>query len=742
MRGPFFALLLACVALVACAQGAISYKRCVVCCFFCSRSAGPPPALATAPPLASAPPQRPHWRAVDSKRASLLTSPRSLSGPPSEFAQHRTPSPLNAALREESALLPVRLTAGQVSFTQKLAVDSATMFEVMLYLPPAADALSLALFYPNGTAVGDLAPYKQNGQWPVSSTGQMVTAPGWRFVNPPRGMWTAVLTRTDRLPFARVAAPGAGHPDAYLFLFNDSPHRLFSHFGTYAWTQQSVVGVAAQLYDATANPTLVRGQRPVPSSARVISASLDMYLPDGRCVFVCAFFFFCSQPPSESVLAMSDDGQHFDMLASDNVWGGSFVSTEVGTYRITTLFQGQLDDGTPFMRSAEHAMVVVNSTLAIPPHSSARLDAAQAVGDSDQVTVSIPVSGVPSSPSLRAYAEVYGTDASTGALVAACWIGGYTTVDATTSTVSLEFNKRWLATAKVTEPLVLRTVTLYDGQVHVPLASAAELPVTAASLNLAKAPAAPRPTEEMRMGVRPAHLYPHVAAMRRANRTEALASLVLLHGYCAKNNPWTRNNPVVFTDYAAFVGGIGQSFLNDVYAQMVIAQYADLPSFALVGHSQGGLVAAHIRNYYWTPNDAVAPGKRAVQTMGSPFQGVSGAGAALDLGALFGLGCGNNFDLTLDGAALWNSGLTSSARADVYYYTTQYESGWFASCNAAVQLVLEKPNDGTTELNYSNLPGATHVSHSEGECHTENMSDPPQTENVARNKQINAAAAR
>lgn len=38
-----------------------------------------------------------------------------------------------------------------------------------------------------------------------------------------------------------------------------------------------------------------------------------------------------------------------------------------------------------------------------------------------------------------------------------------------------------------------------------------------------------------------------------------------------------------------------------------------------MGHSQGGMVGAHIQNYYWTGLDQVTGG-RVVQTVGTPYQ--------------------------------------------------------------------------------------------------------------------------
>lgn len=315
-------------------------------------------------------------------------------------------------------------------------------------------------------------------------------------------------------------------------------------------------------------------------------------------------------------------------------------------------------------------------------------------------------------------------------------------------TVALEFNKRWLVSAGVNAPIVLRHVTLYDGDVHVPLASIDTLSVQSnAKLNLARTAFSPVPTAEMRKGVRPSHLYPAAAREIRSRSNATLPSLVLIHGYCAQDNPWIRNKPVDFTDYVAYLD-LKQSRLTNKFAEHVVSTYDHLPSYGLVGHSQGGLASLHIRNFYWSGNDAAAPvaatGTRPVQSMGSPYLGVSGAGAALDLGALFGLGCGDNFDLTLDGANLWHAGLESTSKSDVYFYTTIYKKTFLHPryCNLATNLALNWPNDGVAEYDQCLLPGGVHVENYEGECHSVNMKWPPQTENVARNRIINQSAMR
>jgi hypothetical protein len=76
---------------------------------------------------------------------------------------------------------------------------------------------------------------------------------------------------------------------------------------------------------------------------------------------------------------------------------------------------------------------------------------------------------------VRMYAEVYGTVVGQTEMKAACWIGGYSNV--VKGQIEMEFNKNWLLQAGVSAPLVLRSVTVFDADVHIPLDVSAELRV-------------------------------------------------------------------------------------------------------------------------------------------------------------------------------------------------------------------------------------------------------------------------
>jgi hypothetical protein len=244
-------------------------------------------------------------------------------------------------------------------------------------------------------------------------------------------------------------------------------------------------------------------------------------------------------------------------------------------------------------------------------------------------------------------------------------------------------------------------------------------------------------TKEMKQGVLPAHLK-----ARQANPS-AKSGVILVHGYCSGTNPWAPY-PNDWTDAYYFLNP-STSISNDEFSRMVIDYSEDegLERFSIVGHSQGGMVGAHIANFYFTGLD-ISQNGRKVQSLGTPYQGCSAAGSAANLGDAFGVGCGSNFDLSLDGASLWEPSITADSRGEVYYYTTSYQQGNFFGdyCNMAINMILEWPNDGTTELAYADLNLANDLGNTQKQCHITDMKYSAQYYDHNRNKVMNTNAAR
>jgi len=240
-------------------------------------------------------------------------------------------------------------------------------------------------------------------------------------------------------------------------------------------------------------------------------------------------------------------------------------------------------------------------------------------------------------------------------------------------------------------------------------------------------------TDEMREGRRPEQFSQSVNA--------SSATIILVHGYCSNANPFAVY-PSDWTN-AQFFLNPNKNLPHDAFAQAVLAWAAAFGPFSYVGHSQGGAVGLHIKNYYWSGLDQVTGG-RLVQSVGTPYQGSSGAGTAADLAKLFGVLCGANTDLTRDGSALWLRGIAPQTAAAVYYYTTTYVQGKFFGdyCNLATNLVLSWPNDGVTEYEYGQLPGGQNQGNTEGWCHSVDMKYTSQCQDRNRNQQMNSLAAR
>lgn len=78
-----------------------------------------------------------------------------------------------------------------------------------------------------------------------------------------------------------------------------------------------------------------------------------------------------------------------------------------------------------------------------------------------------------------------------------------------------------------------------------------------------------------------------------------------------------------------------------------------------------------------------------IQSVGTPFKGSAGAGSGADLIKIFGYGCGSAFDLTVDGSALWVTGIQAETRKDVHFFHTVYaDKGLIKYCNLAANTGL------------------------------------------------------
>ena len=220
-------------------------------------------------------------------------------------------------------------------------------------------------------------------------------------------------------------------------------------------------------------------------------------------------------------------------------------------------------------------------------------------------------------------------------------------------------------------------------------------------------------------------------------------NLLLVHGYCAKENPFTVEN---FTNYMVFKDW-GQSLSNDQFARHIIdfTEGRNLSEFSIVAHSQGGLASVHLYSYYYSGLDSYSVSgdgsDRKIQTVGSPYQGTPLAGLLADIGHFFGIMCGSNLELTYEGAQAWLSKVPLDVQEEVHFYRTFYGKRK-KYCNFGTNVVLKGPNDGLVEVGKARLPFGRAEGIAPGECHSVNMQWPSQCHNAKRNAEMNRYAAR
>lgn len=634
---------------------------------------------------------------------------KQVAGPASDVLDGRSqlPNPAEMGVRSRTAMIPVTFSQaadGSWQWQDSLLVDSNSEMSFMVLSPDAAD-WELALQTPAGETMRLGQGIDQAGV--VQRTGeigleqQSFTGDIYTFARPERGAWQMTV-RTA------VAPRTANAPSGYLLLSNDSPYQIYTHLSSYNLWTGSQVGLVAYAYDASLDSGATA---PAAANNIIRQAQMRLIAPNGR----------------TTRLVMFDDGRHGDGAANDGVFGTLMTPRTVGQYTAQVTMRGQTPDGAPVLRTTEHIFPVVDQTIAL------HADAVTATADGlNRLSLNLSATTTATVDQVQLYAELWGTDAN-GQMIPVTWIGGLAAP--TADGVPVTVDGRWLALANASAPFELRNVRLQDVATHIPLTQvdsiALNIPETVS--NGVAETAVTEITEEMLMGERPTAVTANQPAPNAPGGV-----LMLVHGYCS-GGVWPTGDftsDVTFQDY-------NQNRTHDQFANLIRTYGSQFPSFGIVAHSQGGAASLHLYTYYWSGLD-YSSGSRLIQSVGTPYQGTALAGNLALLGQLFGAGCGTNWDLSYDGAALWLSGIPSWARSRVYYHTTSFKDVWYRYdyCNIATDLFLSDPDDGVVEKWSGQLSGANNLGHKTGWCHTSGMRDPAQTQDHSRNANMNTYANR
>jgi len=664
---------------------------------------------------------------------------KNLAGPPADFGFHRIPDPASAVHIARSMSKSIWFGDLNISGTNKID-DTKPLYKTTLpvdgtkgvtlaFASPAYEQLKAVLKDSQGNIV------KGNIVSDYFHIGDQTTVPAATFAveQPVLGSYSFELFSNGLTGDQIKALASNPYADAVLLLLVDNDVKIASHLLSYEFKPGSKVGLVSTIIVDGHDNALQAGVRNVV----INSASMMVTNPFGDV---------------ETVI-MNDLGLEEDKVAGDGKFTGAVIAKHPGIYLVEARLNGNLDDPigieeTPFQRTTQHFLRVsdVGASLYIGGH------ALLSSVDSKRYALNVTVVGAAglSQATIRAYTELHAKKTD-GTVVPICWVGGIVYIDEKTSSFALMVDKRWLADAGITaqDKLFIQQTYLSDVDTSFPIASFfPSIDVDLRTDDLLQEIDAVRNKEgkrsreeekEMRRGVRPVDT---VRVDADAGAPEALINLVLLPGYCAEVNPWTRKHEDFTNGFYPVKYG---NFPNDEYAHYMMEQIAaqNVTKFGIVAHSQGGMVATHIHNYYWTGLEDATGGK-LIQTLGTPFQGTSASGSMANLAKVFGIACGTNTDLSRDGAANWLSGISMDTRQDVYSYGSTYGGGdhYFDYCSLAMNLLLQWPNDGVTEHDYSELPGGHWEGFVNMWCHTTEMTYPPQYDDVSRNVILNKNAAR
>lgn len=618
--------------------------------------------------------------------AAALT-PKQLAGPPTDFASLRLQPEAAAAVQSNSALL--RVETGQrvgdrFVWSERLPALAAGTRIVIF---SGGDPWSVALDDGRGSG----AALSREADPAVLSLGEMRV----------EGVGYTVTGSASVDGALEITGPAISR-GGFVLVEGNGETELTSYPLDRRFRANDVISFAASLSAIASADRVDIGLE----SGRIDEATLVVTRPDGSI---------------ERVDMDTPIRANLNLPAGTRV--GQFLADRPGTWLVSVEVRGVGADGAAFLRTAEHVVPVVIDTVELG-RTAIAVDGSREPG---AFHLLVPLQGVTDGDHYRAYAEVWGRG-SDGKDAAVAWLGGI--VEPKDGIVALRLDQRWLALANVDGPYVLRNLRIEDADFQVPLAEATDLPIDLPVLGVRSKAGEIVIDDTMTMGPRPAELD--------ATRATG-ARLLLVHGYCS-GGVWPTAN---FSNASTFAD-FNQNRSNDQFARLISSFGEQWNSFGIVAHSQGGMAALHLYNYYWSGLDR-ATGARLIQSVGTPYRGTNLAGILAALGSWFGVGCGTQNDLTYSGAQAWLAGISSASRAKVSYYTTGFRStNWWTNdfCQFATDLVLRDPEDGTTEQVNGQLSGGINRGHTTGQCHTDNMRDPAQFRDAARNAIMNSNAAR
>ncbi len=652
---------------------------------------------------------------IGSMNSMATLKTKQLAGPPEEFSLMKAPNPELNALQSKTAMLDVNLKAdgmGGWQWQTDLAIDTQD-FQLLVFATEGND-WTLTLQDPvtlqnkslTATHFKSIDSLKStSGKVQFGMDGNKYPATRYTFDNAQSGQW--------RL---KIKTKNANALKGFIMIGGSKNYLLKS----YKSSGKQVLGGQIHFVSQAVLPN--REENFFNRINLIDTATMKVTSPDGLM----------------RQYAMFDDGLHGDRQANDGIFGGDFFASDLGNYQVQIIAKGENPQGAPFLRTTEHLVPIVEQSIQLEQQS-----ARATLISNNRLSIKIPVKNlsVVKNNHYRIIGEVWGqtgikTKFGLRQSRPVSWISTISGIE--NNQLNIQLDNRWIARSKTKAPFYIRNLRVEEVDNFIPLISVKKLPISLSAtakksvdeFSLLNAKKSQSITEQMRMGPRPTEM----------TLAQASSGLLLVHGYCS-SDVW---GPVSSQFSNAFIfKDLNANRSNDAFARKISAFGANMNSYGIVAHSQGGNAALHLYTYYWSGLDR-ASGNRMIQSVGSPYQGTPLAGNLAALGNVFGVGCGTNSNLTTSGASSWLAGIPSWARSKVYYSTTSFSTKWwrYDYCSIATDLFLSDPEDGVVEKSRGQLSGANNMGHKKGWCHTSSMRDTAQTKDSSRNADMNANAMR
>ena len=620
---------------------------------------------------------------------------KQLAGPPQEFDLMQQAQAETTSIRSKTALIPVTLQetkAGNWVWNAKLPVDSSE-FSFMVFANGSKN-WNIELINPLTQEIKDvnsLADKHISTKYGMDQNN--FPSEKFTFNNMDTGNWD-------------IRIKTLGEPDQFNgFVMVTSKSQFL--LNSYKTNLDQITGKSIHFVtQSTSNENTIEALK---NFNPITSAFMRVTNPDG----------------SQEKFAMYDDGLHGDNLANDGLFGGDFKANNAGGYTVQINAKGSNPNGSPFFRTTEHYVPVINQSIRLNNNKAT----AFSIND-NRLNIALNVDNYSKSADdrYRIIAEVWGADLK-GVMKPVSWISTITNIE--DGQLNIELDARWIAMSKTANSFELRNLRIEDANHFIPLVSENSMTMKVLSMpKMSYKKFNGEITQEMLMGQRPA----------QSIQNKAGGKLLLVHGYCSSDvwGPYAGQ----FSNSSTFYD-LNQNRSHDNFANRIKNFGAQYPSFGVVAHSQGGAASLHLYTYYWSGLD-YSTGNRMIQSVGTPYQGTPLAGNLAAIGDVFGVGCGYNSNLTTSGASSWLAGIPTWARNQVNYYTTSFATKWwrYDYCSLGTDAFLSDPEDGVIEKSRGQLSGATNRGHKTGWCHSSGMRDPGQTSDSSRNSTMSANARR